>query len=390
MWVSLLLCCSMGAQSPWLGEWGEFHLVHPHTYEGAGITISNCTGNDCSFSIAVQSHGHGDASGVLVVKSATDAVAHLTAFKEEHCTLELSRSTKEPAIRVTAGTGDCSYFQTPGVTFLGTFPLRTRDVFVSDHTAECFASSEAPRVALCRNTELVKALEHWSNLFLEVSNLTKQTNTNFAAARNDAEDRIVDSCSNKVETDTCLARGLADETHRLSTQRDAWIKSVTDTGDAVQATKMANAIRGKYSHRFRNGDVDGDKFFSTDELTIDVIPGSRIHYDLNLYFFNGHQCSLEGTASWRSRGFFVDQRKVERADASSDDPLQSLCVFEIRPTATGVEFADPTGICRQTSCGARGGYGGAKFSFKERRLPVSPSPRNSKSSARKSLQTGCN
>lgn len=364
--VSVLLCCSIGAQSPWVGEWGRFHEVRPHQYEGAGITISNCTDHGCSFSIAVESQGHGDASGTLVLMSATDAVAHLIAFKEEHCTLQLSLSTNEPSIRVAAGTGDCTYFQTPGVTFLGTFPIRTRDVFVSDHTAECFASSEAPRVALCRNAALVKARKHWSTLFLEVSDLTKQTNTNVMAARNDAEDQIVHACVNDAKTDTCLADGLADAIHRLSVQRDAWLTSVTDSGDASQATRMAHAIRGNYSHRFRNGDVDGDTFSSTNELSIDLLPGSRIHYDLNLQFFNGHECSLEGTASWRSAGFFVDQQQVESANASHDDSLQSLCVFEIRPTATGLELADPTGACRNMSCGARGGYNGVTFSFKER------------------------
>lgn len=55
--------------------------------------------------------------------------------------------------------------------------------------------------------------------------------------------------------------------------------------------------------------------------------------------------------------FFVEQMQ---------DDEGSLCVFEVVPTAAGVQLADPTGMCRLSDCGARGGYNGAVFSHQER------------------------
>jgi hypothetical protein len=103
--------------------------------------------------------------------------------------------------------------------------------------------------------------------------------------------------------------------------------------------------------------VQGDKFRSTDTLEIQPVSGTAIHVDVHLEFYNGHECNHEGVATYRRAGLFAEQLR---------DDQGKLCVFEVVPTSDGVELADPTGICRMSDCGARGGYNGAAFSSKER------------------------
>ena len=135
---------------------------------------------------------------------------------------------------------------------------------------------------------------------------------------------------------------------------------MTAPGDPGNAAKTAAAIAGKYRHSFPNSDVQGDNFLSADTLAIKMLPNQAIAYDVELEFYNGHECSLKGTATYRRAGFFVDQQKT-------GEPASPLCVFEIRPQDDGVQLLDPTGACKRISCGERGGYNGAHFRFRDRR-----------------------
>jgi hypothetical protein len=74
-----------------------------------------------------------------------------------------------------------------------------------------------------------------------------------------------------------------------------------------------------------------------------------------MYFYNGHECSREGEATYTSRGVFLDH-----------DALGDKCYFEIIPTTTGIKLGDPTKECRESSCGNRGTYDHGFFSFKTR------------------------
>jgi len=127
--------------------------------------------------------------------------------------------------------------------------------------------------------------------------------------------------------------------------------------DTDEAKRSIEAIIGVYRHSFANGDVQGDKFQSTNTLEIKRISDILIHVDVHLEFYNGHECNHEGIASYRRAGVFAEQVQ---------DNQGKLCVFEVVRTATGVQLEDLTGMCKLSDCGMRGGYKGAAFSWKER------------------------
>jgi hypothetical protein len=120
------------------------------------------------------------------------------------------------------------------------------------------------------------------------------------------------------------------------------------------ARQAAQSLAGEYHHRFPNGDVQGEQFDSTNTLHLEPEADGSLRYSIHLEFFNGHGCGGEGVARFNIEGKFVDAQDAGRGHT---------CVFEIVPAADGVQLEDPTGYCRMTNCGARGGYVDAKFSF---------------------------
>ena len=56
-------------------------------------------------------------------------------------------------------------------------------------------------------------------------------------------------------------------------------------------------------------------------------------------------------------------------DQTVDSTSGKACFFEVIPTAKGVRLGDPTGVCRESDCGARGGYVNESFSFSQRVKP---------------------
>lgn len=171
---------------------------------------------------------------------------------------------------------------------------------------------------------------------------------------------MTQNCDSAGEIAKCLTDDFAQSTKELEARQAAWLEGVTAPGNPGKAAQAATAIVGSYRHSFPNSDVQGDNFLSTDTLKITELPDNAIHYSLELQFYNGHECSLEGTANFRRAGFFVDQQKTDQLKFP-------LCVLEILPDENGVKIADPTGACKMMSCGERGGYNGAQFSFKDRR-----------------------
>jgi hypothetical protein len=80
-----------------------------------------------------------------------------------------------------------------------------------------------------------------------------------------------------------------------------------------------------------------------------------------LNFYNGHTCSLSGGALYRKDGSFV----FDESPANNYLPNTPACRLAIIPTATEVKFKDINGGCKNY-CGARGGWNGEGFTFKER------------------------
>ena len=367
--LSLLLgslCLQAGAQnsgSSWAGEWGSFRagsrgpVPQP---EGRALTLSDCSGQRCSLSLLVQDNaGHGSAEGFAELVSPTEAVAHLIAQKQEHCTLRLTLDPQQPDVIVGAGTGDCSYFLTPGASFLQTFPLHTREIYVAAYVAGCFVATAPASLALCTDKALVEQHDRWQTLLYKVEEVAPSSHVSEVEREHAAETTLAGECNGAAQAKECLKVAFDRSSAELKARQTAWLDSVTTPGDPGEARKAAVTLEGTYRHSFPNSDIQGDNFLSTDKMEIELLPDNSIHYDVYLEFYNGHECSIEGTARFRRAGFFVDQQKTGQPDFP-------LCVFEIRPTGDAVQLADPTGACKMTTCGMRGGYNGAHFSFKDR------------------------
>jgi len=370
LWGSLLcvnavLLSAQDKDLSWSGEWGSFvsaQSAHGVRYQGAGVSISGCEQQRCNFAIQVENgNDHGAAKGYLEVQSPTSAVAHLVALEEEHCTLRLTQLPSASAIEVRVGQGDCRYFLTSGANFTGSYGLHSRDGYVSDDLPSCFAATSPAKLALCRSEKLVESQRQWLHQYWRVAEVSEPSGGEELLQEHAAEEKIQSGCEEKSQEmlETCLATAYSRSREELESRMAAWRTSVLEPGDSEEAAAKAKAIAGRYRRHFANGDIAGDHFTSTDKMTITALGKNAIHFDLELEFYNGHECSLEGKANYSRAGFFVFQQKSE----SEEDPE---CIFEIIPGKDGVKLNDPTGGCKLMSCGARGGYNGAEFLFHQR------------------------
>lgn len=306
----LISCASVAAfaqsaSSAWAGEWGSFKLM-PHTdvprYEGRGLSIGDCTEQHCAFSLLVKNKaGYGSATGVLQVYSDTEAVAHLLSGVKEYCSLRVTLDPKQPTINVQQNAGNCSHFETADATFAQSYTLRSRDRYVFDNIPACFAAVDPAMLTLCTHSELSEQESKWQLLFYKVADLGEQRSG--LALEQTAQQRLMQNCDSAGDIAKCLTDAFAQSTKELEARQAAWLEGVTAPGDPRKAEQAVAAIVGSYQRSFPNGNVQGDSFLSTDTLKITALLNNAIHHSLDLQFYNGHECSLEGTASYRRAGF---------------------------------------------------------------------------------------
>ncbi|MGO8817171.1 MAG: hypothetical protein ACLQVG_21215 [Terriglobia bacterium] len=350
----------------WTGEWGAFTRIPragqiaAHD-EGAGLSISDCAGQHCQATFEILGPTfHAEAKADLEIENDTEAIAHLRAYREEKCALTLAKAgTNSPSITATVRTGDCSYFETPGASFGHTYSLRSKARFYGGDIPRCFIGGSPSVVALCTSQALSEQERDWTSLAWEVSSLGQPPLDTRAE-----EAKILGSCDAAPDAGACLASAFSQSTRDLLARRDAWQASVTDPGNPAEAQQAIEVIQGAYNRSFSNGDVQGDKFQSTDTLRISPASATSIRVEVHLEFYNGHECNHDGVASYRRAGLFAEQ---------VTDRQSKLCVFEIVPTPTAVRLADPTGMCRMNDCGARGGYNDVTFSSSEK-VKANPTP----------------
>jgi hypothetical protein len=116
---------------------------------------------------------------------------------------------------------------------------------------------------------------------------------------------------------------------------------------AGDASVDIGKLEGVYRKREQNGDSSGAKYMTRDVLKIVQLEKGLAYVDIELHFFNGHECSLAGLAETED-GVLV-HRNDERGP---DEP----CELHITPARGRISLFDASGHCRSGSCGARGGY----------------------------------
>lgn len=109
------------------------------------------------------------------------------------------------------------------------------------------------------------------------------------------------------------------------------LANLTTPGDPGKADALIDKIAGEYRASFENMDISGDKFTSTDTLTIERRSKTSIRYSVSLNFFNGHSCGRSGVAEYKLNGSFVSHTHTPMGE----------CYFEIIPTEKGYRFGIP-------------------------------------------------
>ncbi|MBZ9799169.1 ankyrin repeat domain-containing protein [Mesorhizobium sp. ES1-4] len=120
--------------------------------------------------------------------------------------------------------------------------------------------------------------------------------------------------------------------------------------------KDLSKLEGMYWYNFKNGLVDGTNYESTDVLELVRYDEDSMYFRASLSFSNGHSCDISGIAE-------RDEGRLTYYDTTYGNG----CVLHVVPTSTSVALDDPTGQCRNMSCGARGVFGYEKFSPKRKR-----------------------
>jgi hypothetical protein len=121
----------------------------------------------------------------------------------------------------------------------------------------------------------------------------------------------------------------------------------------------ASDLAGRYTHSFRNGDVSGARFTSTDSVTIVATGPAGAYVDLRLNFFNGHECSIGGIAA-------LEGARLVLRDADARGFDGTPCTLSLWRDGARLRWDDGGGSC-QSNCGARGSFSDGEMRWASRR-----------------------
>lgn len=127
----------------------------------------------------------------------------------------------------------------------------------------------------------------------------------------------------------------------------------------------AASLAGRYTHSFRNGNVAGEAYTSTDTVVIVPIDAGHAVFDIHLNFFNGHECSIGGLAT-------LDHGTLVYRDPEATGYEGQSCELRIRRRGNRLAW-DDGGTC-VSYCGARGSLRDGGLAWSSRR-PISRAER---------------
>jgi len=139
-------------------------------------------------------------------------------------------------------------------------------------------------------------------------------------------------------------------------------------GGALGAAASPSAfdLAGRYTYSFRNGDVSGAHYRTTDELVIVARDRTHAVFDIQLNFFNGHECSLTGEA-------VLEGSALVHRETDSLLPGEPPCTFRFWRDRGRLRWDDGDNSCK-TYCGARGSFMDGSMAWSSRR-PLSRAER---------------
>lgn len=128
-------------------------------------------------------------------------------------------------------------------------------------------------------------------------------------------------------------------------------------GDPAAGKALLRKLAGTYRYSFDNGTVFGEKYRSTDKLVVRPIGDDAAFVSIHTEFFNGHECNNEGVARYKAFGGLV-------LPFEGESPACFL-TFRLDGEKIVVGFPNRSG-CGELSCGARGAWGGERFSLRRK------------------------
>ena len=131
------------------------------------------------------------------------------------------------------------------------------------------------------------------------------------------------------------------------------------TAIGAGASLTAYDLAGRYTHRARNGNVDGDRYMTTDALAVIAADRGTAYFDIELAFFNGHSCSLSGIAT-------IEGRALVYREAAPAAQGGGTCTFRIWRDGSRLRWTDGEDSCR-AYCGARGSFNRGSMAWSSRR-----------------------
>ena len=150
------------------------------------------------------------------------------------------------------------------------------------------------------------------------------------------------------------------------------LRVISATLAAVAAVAIAaphsllTQLAGEYTRKFKNGDISGATYYSTDVVKIFPLDRRRALISFELSFFNGHTCGVYGVAK-------VEGDKLvyrDRSEWLSDEPECALNIWRDR---TKLHWEDE-GTCH-FHCGSRGGFSNGEMPITSQRVIVAPPSR---------------
>jgi hypothetical protein len=135
--------------------------------------------------------------------------------------------------------------------------------------------------------------------------------------------------------------------------------AVAGAAMGAAAAPSAFDLAGHYSYSFRNGNVSGEQYRSTD--TLDIVARDRTHavFDIQLNFYNGHECSLGGEAVLEGRALVYR----EMTPLIEGEPP---CVLRLWRDRGRMRWDDGDNSCK-AYCGARGSFMDGGMAWSTRR-----------------------
>ena len=129
---------------------------------------------------------------------------------------------------------------------------------------------------------------------------------------------------------------------------------------SMAADSTMQQLAGRYTHRFKNGDVSGEVYYTTDVVEILPLDSTRAAFTLDLNFFNGHSCGIGGVAT-------LEGDRLIYQETESNPWSDKGCRLEIWRDRTKLRWTEGEGTSCQSYCGARGGLSNGEISYRSRR-----------------------